>query len=171
MTKDEIIIRLKENTNKVISLIESLPEEELNIAPDGKWSPLKQLEHLLRSIQPLNKALRIPLPGLRILFGKPNRSSRSYDEIIAKYLAKLKEGGKASGRFIPAKKQDKNKIIKKYRAQSELLYKVISKWDRDDLDKYLLPHPLLGKMLIREMLYFTIYHTEHHFKIIAALKE
>jgi hypothetical protein len=25
-----------------------------------------------------------------------------------------------------------------------------------------LPHPLLGKLTIREMLYFTVYHGEHH---------
>jgi len=171
MTKDEIVKRLKENTEKVISLIESLSGEELNAAETGKWSKLKHLEHLLRSIQPLNKALQIPLPGLRILFGKPNRPSRTYDEQVAKYLKKLSEGGKASGRFIPAKKQEKSRILKKYQEQSEFLYKVILKWKEGDLDKYLLPHPLLGKLLIREMLYFTIYHTEHHYKIISSLNQ
>lgn len=171
MTKDEIIVRLKENSEKVISLINSLSEEELNAAEVGKWSALKHLEHLLRSIQPLNKALRIPLPGLRILFGKPNRPCRSYDEQVAKYLKRLSEGGKAMGRFIPAKKQEKEKVLKKYQQQSELLYKVVSKWKEEDLNDNLLPHPLLGKLLIREMLYFTIYHTEHHYKIISSLNK
>lgn len=35
----------------------------------------------------------------------------------------------------------------------------------DELDKYILPHPLLGKLTIREMMYFTIYHVEHHKKL------
>jgi len=43
MTKDEIVIRLKENTEKVISLIESLSEEELNEAEMGKWSKIDTL--------------------------------------------------------------------------------------------------------------------------------
>ena len=32
------------------------------------------------------------------------------------------------------------------------------------LDTFILPHPLLGKLTLREMLYFTIYHAEHHKK-------
>jgi hypothetical protein len=30
------------------------------------------------------------------------------------------------------------------------------------LDEYLLPHPLIGKLTIREILYFTIYHNLRH---------
>jgi hypothetical protein len=30
----------------------------------------------------------------------------------------------------------------------------------------ILPHPLLGKITIREMLYFTAYHVQHHENII-----
>jgi hypothetical protein len=32
------------------------------------------------------------------------------------------------------------------------------------LDLLILPHPLLGKLTLREMLYFTLYHVEHHEK-------
>lgn len=88
----------------MISLINSLSVEELNAAENVKWSTLKHLEYLLYSIQPLNKALRIPLPELRILFGKPNSSCRTYDEQVAKSIKKLNEGGKASGRFVPVKR-------------------------------------------------------------------
>lgn len=34
----------------------------------------------------------------------------------------------------------------------------------------LLPHPLLGKLTVREFGYFTHYHTEHHFKNIQKAK-
>jgi len=30
------------------------------------------------------------------------------------------------------------------------------------LDKFMLPHPLLGKLAVREMLFFTMYHNLHH---------
>ena len=36
------------------------------------------------------------------------------------------------------------------------------KFSEDEIDTYILPHPLLGKLTIREMIYFTIYHVEHH---------
>ena len=40
------------------------------------------------------------------------------------------------------------------------------KFSVSDLDTYLLPHPLLGKMTIREISLWTAYHTEHHYKIL-----
>jgi hypothetical protein len=38
----------------------------------------------------------------------------------------------------------------------------LDKFTEEELDKYILPHPLLGKLTIREMMYFTIYHVLHH---------
>jgi len=42
------------------------------------------------------------------------------------------------------------------------LVSVAEKWNEDELDQYQLPHPILGKLTIREMLYFTIYHNLRH---------
>ena len=48
----------------------------------------------------------------------------------------------------------------------KLINALQTKWDDKQLDKYLAPHPLLGKITLRELSYFTIYHTEHHLLII-----
>jgi len=40
------------------------------------------------------------------------------------------------------------------------------KWKEPQLDQYIAPHPLLGKITLRELCYFTIYHTKHHLNII-----
>jgi hypothetical protein len=40
-------------------------------------------------------------------------------------------------------------------------------WREADLDRYLLPHPLLGKLTLREMLHFTLYHNYHHVQSVA----
>ena len=45
---------------------------------------------------------------VRFYTGKPNRPSRSYDELVAKYKLKLEQGGRASGRFV-AKPVSSNK--------------------------------------------------------------
>ncbi len=45
------------------------------------------------------------------------------------------------------------------------LSKKIDKYSEVELDEYLLPHPLLGKLTVREMLFFTIHHVEQHQKI------
>jgi len=36
------------------------------------------------------------------------------------------------------------------------------KWKEPQPDAYIAPHPLLGKITLRELVYFTIYHTGHH---------
>ena len=40
--------------------------------------------------------------------------------------------------------------------------KKIEKWSEEQLDEFVLPHPLLGKVTTREMLYFTIHHAGDH---------
>ena len=86
--------------------------------------------------------------------------------MVAKYKLRLEAGGKAMGRFIPKpvlpgqKAILKNKLIKAV----DRLCKKIDKYNEKQLDYYILPHPLLGKLTVREMLYFTIYHVEHHQK-------
>jgi hypothetical protein len=35
-------------------------------------------------------------------------------------------------------------------------------WGESELDSYILPHPILGKLTIREMLFFTLYHDTLH---------
>ena len=54
------------------------------------------------------------------------------------------------------------KLLDKFQKQGKKLVSTIGKWSDSDLDKYLLPHPLLGKMTIRELLLWTTYHNYHH---------
>ena len=76
----------------------------------------------------------------------------------------LLQDGQASGPFIPPfiGFEKKDELIKKYAEQKQKLISKIEKQNEKDLDVYILPHPLLGKVTLREMLYFTIHHNEHH---------
>lgn len=37
------------------------------------------------------------------------------------------------------------------------------------LDTYQIPHPIIGLISVREMIYFTLYHYKHHLKAINKL--
>ena len=84
-----------------------------------------------------------------------------------KYKAKLAAGYTASGRFIPKPVNISNRL----RLAKSLVLKVgklsyhIDRFSEQELDTLILPHPLLGKLTLREMLYFTCYHVEHHLQI------
>jgi hypothetical protein len=49
---------------------------------------------------------------------------------------------------------------------SRLANAIDKKWADSQLDQYIVPHPLLGKITLRELCYFTIYHTYHHLAIV-----
>jgi len=162
--KQEIIAALDEKIIAFTNYIAGLNKEKFEASPNGKWSAGQNLDHLIRAIQPLQMAYSLPKFVLRMVFGKTNRASRSYEEVVAKYKSKLSAGGRASGPFIPPviTFDKKDRLIKKYDQHKKKLTAKIEKQDEVDLDKYILPHPLLGKVTLREMLFFTIHHNQHH---------
>lgn len=168
LDKPQIISALDEKIGAFNDYIRPLNKEEFEAAPDGKWSAGQNLDHLIRAIKPLQLAYGLPKFALLILFGRTNRPSRTFDAVVTKYKTKLAAGGKASGPFIPAtiNFDKKESLIKKYNDHKLKLIAKIEKQSEKDLDVYILPHPLLGKVTLREMLYFTIHHNEHHLDLL-----
>ncbi|HET6723774.1 MAG TPA: DinB family protein [Chitinophagaceae bacterium] len=162
--KPQIIFALNQKIDAFNNYIEPLSKEQFEATPNGKWSAGQNLDHLIRAIKPLQLAYRLPKFALMVLFGRTNRPSRTFDELVTKYKTKLAAGGKASGPFIPPliSFDKKEALIRKYREQKEKLIAKVERQNEKDLDTYILPHPLLGKVTLREMLYFTIHHNEHH---------
>lgn len=166
--KQEIIRALDEKITAFNAFITGLDKPSFEATPNNKWSAGQNLDHLVKAIQPLQPAYSLPKFILRLLFGKANRPSRTYEEVVTKYKAKLAAGGRASGRFIPPVIlfEQKESLIKKYTRQKEKLFRKIERQSEEALDQYILPHPLLGKLTLREMLLFTVYHNEHHLELL-----
>ena len=166
--KSQIISLLDEKITAFNRYIESLNAATFEATPNGKWSAGQNLDHLIRSIKPLQIAFNLPKLFLVILFGKTNRPSRTYDQLVSKYKIKLAAGGSAAGPFIPKTIlfNQRSDLLKKYERQKVKLMSKINNHSEKDLDLYILPHPLLGKLTLREMLYFTIHHNEHHLGLL-----
>jgi hypothetical protein len=166
MNKDEILHRLYFSHAQFINQITVLPDSVYVRSVNSKWTPGQQLNHIIKSVSPVNLAFGLPGFLLRVVFGKANRPSRTYEELVEKYHAKLATGYKSPEAFVPKPigVHYREKMPKKLRT---LVYSVMYRADsfsEKQLDTLLLPHPLLGKLTLREMLYFTIYHAEHHEK-------
>jgi len=167
-SKEEIQKGLQENFQKIIDLMSHLTKEVFENTPNGKWSPGQQLDHLLKSVKPLNNVLLFPKVILKLYFGKMNRKPRNYDELLNRYYEKLSKGRTASSPFIPPvivfeQRADK---LKQYTEELNKLGKHLDDLTEEQLDTILLPHPLLGKLNLREMMMFTIFHTNHHLDTI-----
>ena len=168
MNIPEINHKLVENHKIFTDYIINLPDSIFIQSKNGKWSAGQQLDHICRSVQPLALGFSLPKWLIKMIFGKSNRQGRTYDELVSKYEQKLQEGGRASGLFIPKEIEvaDRKKLVGSLTKNIQSLTRSIQKFSEADLENNVLPHPLLGKLTIREMLYFTIHHVEHHLDLI-----
>ena len=164
MNKSEILQRLYFSHARFITQITVLSDSDYLRSTNGKWTPGQQLDHIIKSVSPVNLAFGLPAFLLSVSFGKANRPSRSYEELVEKYHIKLATGYKAPALFVPKSigVKHRERLPKKLRT---LIYSIMyhaNTFSESQLDTFLLPHPLLGKLTLREMLYFTIYHVGHH---------
>ena len=170
LSKPEIIKQLAEVSKEFSAVCSPINNELFFYQPVDKWSIAQNAEHLIIATKNTIPAYTIPKFIVRLYAGKPNRPSRTYDELVAKYKLKLEQGGRAGGRFIPkqiSSEIGKEKIVQSFSNYMNQLAKAIEKkWNDPQLDQYIAPHPLLGKITLRELGYFTIYHTYHHLTII-----
>lgn len=167
MTKEQIIQTLESKHQAFISYINSLDDADFVFSKNNeKWSAAQDLEHIRLSVLPLSIGLKLPKLLLRWLMGKSNRPSKSYSDLVARYQDKLRQGSKATKQFIPKliAASSKQKLVEKTIWAVKQLCKNLERYSEEDLDTLLLPHPILGKLTLREMMYFTIYHVEHHHK-------
>lgn len=163
----EVIVQLLETKHaELIAWLENQPDEAWTQGPEGKWTQGQQALHLLQSIKPLNDALSLPKFLLRYKFGKANRPVRDYDIIVKRYHERLKDAEgktfKGSQNMKVPNLEDKHYIINRLQTESKKLQYKTKKISDKNLDTVVLPHPLMGKMPVREIIMWTAHHVEHH---------
>jgi DinB superfamily len=173
MNKEEII-SASENMFLEFSEVCSKIKDELMFArPGNKWSVAENIQHLIISTNTTTLAYRLPKFLVKWVGGTPNRKSRTFDELKDRYNKKLSEGGRASGRFVPKPieiKYGKQKLLDNWnKATAKYLSALTKNRTEADLDNYLARHPLLGRITLRELCYFTVFHTRHHLNSIQKL--
>lgn len=164
MTREEIIQQLKLHHQVFTEYMLGLSEADFKRKIEEKWTAAQQFEHIHLSTKPLKLALKLPAWFLKWYIGKANRPGKTYEELVAKYKFKLAQGGRAGKGFIPKDIdiQQRNALAQKITKTIESICKSLKKYSEQELDNLILPHPLLGKLTMREMMYFTIHHVQHH---------
>jgi uncharacterized damage-inducible protein DinB len=168
-TKTELITTLEDSNQRVIRWFTDIPARDFFTRQGDVWSASDNVDHLIRAHKPIAKALKLPKLTLQAMFGKAQKPSISYEELCQIYREEIAKGAQASGRFLPDQEnpsekaeEEKQELLDQFSKASTELVSVAEKWDENKLDHYLLPHPILGKLTIREMLFFTIYHNLRH---------
>lgn len=166
MTKTEIITATENMFNQFSATCSNINEPLFFKRPVNKWSAAENMQHLIISTNTTTLAYALPKFLVRWVGGTPNRASKTYEKVKEKYYKKLSEGGRASGRFVPKSieiKYGRQKLTDNWhKATTNFINTLLKNRTEKDLDNYLARHPLLGRITLRELCYFTIFHTEHH---------
>lgn len=173
-TRSEILTCLLQLHNESKQFLDTLSDAEFFTPQGEKWSPAEQVRHLTKSVRPVAQALRLPRIALALMFGFNRAAARSFPEIEIFYQDKLKTGVTA-GRFAPSSQPAPNdprarraEIMRYWQEAQSSLQKAIAAWSETALDRYRMPHPVLGKLTVREMMFFTLYHNAHHVRQVYA---
>lgn len=165
----ELIAALQDSNRRVVNWFAEIPANDFFTRQGEVWSASDNMDHLIRAHKPIATALKLPKITLRAIFGKPGRASISYEELCQNYRDEIEKGAQASGRYLPNQdnpgsnaETKKRELLEQFSNASAELVSVAEKWNEKELDEYFLPHPLLGKLTIREILFFTIYHNLRH---------
>lgn len=171
-TKEEIQQALNEAFDEVIGYIRAQDRLDFETRKtEEKWSTGQQLEHLIKSIRPVNKGMGLPKFLLRWRFGKPDREEMTYNELAQKYQDLLDAGGKATAPYVPKViyENQKEQLLSIYENEKVKLLTVLEKWNERQLSALVAPHPLLGLVTIRELMFFTVFHNYHHLENIRSI--
>ncbi len=167
VTKEDILAGSEMIFRRLFDYCNQLPDEVFFAVADGKWTIAQHVQHLIISTKMATAAYAIPKLLVRMVGGKSTRPSLTYNELQVKYERKLADGGKAIGRYVPAPVQAASgkAVLHNWQKVYQVYLKAIAdKWKDSQLDLYTVKHPLLGKITLRELCFFTIFHTAHHLK-------
>jgi DinB superfamily len=169
-TSEEIIASLESVHEDGVAYWSRFSDADFFARVGEHWSPAEHVRHLTKSMTPVLPALRLPKIALRAAFGLASRKSMTYEALRTTYARALDDGGVA-GRFAPSEETGdgsrarRDAIMDDHSETVRGLTAAISRWTDAQLDRYRLPHPLLGKLSVREMLLFMVLHNAHHVQV------
>jgi hypothetical protein len=170
-SKTELAEQLSKIQRAVTGTVQGMSAAQFASGTAESWSAADYLRHLILSVKPFAKAMNLGAATLQKMFGLPERASLTYAELVAGYEAKLAEGFRAednervipvSYRFPEGTTDEKEHLVQAWNDGNNRLLEALKVWSEEDLDTHQLPHPAIGMLTVREMLFFTLHHNTMH---------
>jgi hypothetical protein len=170
MNKETIASLLKEKEVEIFDLYNTQGNSFWISGPQGKWTAGQHAIHLVQVAEALLKGINLPMFVLSWRFGKCNRMTKSYDEVVQRYKEKLFAAGPVVAPIsvnMPISPIEEETLwLDKLSNLNTKLNKRMKKLSDHHMDTLLLPHPLMGKMTLREILMWHAYHIQHHKEVL-----
>lgn len=172
-TKQELLRGLRAVHDDSTRFWTSLAAADFYMPMGEAWSPADNVRHLMKTNRPVVKALGLPRPALVLRFGLTWRPSRSFSELRETYRAALARGVTA-GPYAPAPEppptdpeRSRSSLMEERERIASSLESALGQWGEWTLEHLVIPHPVLGRLTAREMVFFTLYHNLHHLESVA----
>lgn len=172
VSKSDVMDALRPVQRGLAETVATMPRDHFERPIDeGLWSPDFYLRHLILSSKPFVRVLEMRPDGARRLFPPPERPSMSYAELVNLYETKLAEGVRAEavpqvtpdGYRFPDDVTDRQAfLLRTWNDTGDRLSAALDQWSESDLDAIQIPHPAIGMLTVREMLFFTLHHNTLH---------
>lgn len=164
---EEIIAEMDELWNRGDVLYSGLTEAQRHARPiENKWTIAEEFDHVVRANSLFTSALKKDDAFFAEL-GEPDKAPMTRRQVIDLYNSRLTEFSGA-GKVRPFKTKaiedlDSEQMFHYWNLSSGKFRDRLNElWSEELLDRRYVPHPLLGKLVAREMMYFIIHHTKHH---------
>jgi hypothetical protein len=162
-TRGELLAALEASGRQVSELFLAIPRSGFFDGTAESWGPAHHLGHLAFTHSRIAKLFR---ERLQISY-HPHRRSQSFTMVRESYLQALgaiPDELKAMNSFGPPidSARPPADLVRTFMTANHDLRMAVSAWTEEDLDAYAITHPLLGAVTGREMLFFCLYHDQHH---------
>lgn len=160
--KDQVIQGLLDSHKSFWDTAINLPNPQM--ANNDKWSVCQNVEHINIALLRLGNFITLPKTSIHSQYGATNNGSASFEEFNERCTNTFSKKIKATEGFIPQLETSDNinTLINKGKGLLEKLILNLKNWSEEELDLYNCPHPVFEKTTVREILYFSIYHANHH---------
>lgn len=163
MTKLELIKAFYDNHKEMSDYLNSLTDKQFVFSLNGQWTAGQQFHHVYLTLLPFPKIL----PSKEFIlqkFGKIDRQLWSYNTVIENYF---KTSRQAPQQYLPEQVNPEQRETITTDLHKILLniQELLGQYTDEELDYLVIPHPLLGKLTIREIFYLMTYHANHHLKL------
>ncbi len=164
-SKSEILASLRDVSNKVKDYYTSISPELFFHDGLGGWSPAQNLSHITFIASLAANLFKLPR-FLLVLFGKQDHQ-RDFKTLHDDYLGSDKFiyiGPLAPSTIQPPSnaKEVIHKMASDWIKSSEEIISALQSVPEEDFDNYSIPHPSMGMLSYREMVYVLIIHPIHH---------
>ena len=175
--KPEIIAALEAQKLEIPAFLESIPSEQFFDGSSEKWSVGHHVQHVTSAINRVGQGL---LNADALPKREPATASRDFKTMHQTYLETLRNtpsetlrqlGSRVTLEKFENSDAHKTQMILSFTRAIENFNTALEHFDEANLESLGMPHPIMGLLSSREMVFFIVFHNTHHQNGIQKLLE